>query len=500
MTDIKKREQKIKDKRKSTNFRQFVKDIGSWQSFLFHRVDWLVTKYPNSDRISKIVSPKEFRNQQDGLLDYGLNYDPSKDFFKTFSSLFRSLPHAALTTSPNSENADYADNVIDCKNAYLSSICIANSSNICYSYIVRNNTNDVFNSIMAGHNSSNIYFCKAVYGSMNVFYSNYIQNCSNIWFSDNLIWCHECILSSWLENQKYCIKNKQLSKEDYFKQKETILSEKEKYIEFHKNISHQGLNIGSKDVQWNFITRSQDINNGYIVSGIKNWNNIIFGGGQWDESNIYDGIDCVTWMKEHDYYGVLWCGSWSTNLYCSIFIEHSHSIYYSYNLYQCSCCVWCVWLQNKQFCIFNKQYTKEERFQKVDEIFAQMDQEWILWEFFPWSINPFYFNDTASYLIDNSFTKEEVEAEWYLWRDEEIKVDIPEWLETVKTSELNNYQWFDAEWNRKINPEILKKVIVDEQWNSYRIIKMEYEFLMKYGLPLPEQHRLDRIKMWFKFK
>ena len=40
-------------------------------------------------------------------------------------------------------------------------------------------------------------------------------------------------------------------------------------------------------------------------------------------------------------------------------------------------------------------------------------------------MNPFYFNDTAAYLIDDSFTKEEVEAEGYLWRDEPIKVDIP---------------------------------------------------------------------------
>jgi len=51
-------------------------------------------------------------------------------------------------------------------------------------------------------------------------------------------------------------------------------------------------------------------------------------------------------------------------------------------------------------------------------------------------MNPFYFNDTAAYLIDPSFTKEEVEAEGYLRRDEPIKVDIPEGVQTVKTSEL----------------------------------------------------------------
>jgi hypothetical protein len=41
-------------------------------------------------------------------------------------------------------------------------------------------------------------------------------------------------------------------------------------------------------------------------------------------------------------------------------------------------------------------------------------------------MSPFYFNDTLAYLIDDSFTKEEVSKEGYLRRDEEIKVDVPE--------------------------------------------------------------------------
>ncbi len=40
-------------------------------------------------------------------------------------------------------------------------------------------------------------------------------------------------------------------------------------------------------------------------------------------------------------------------------------------------------------------------------------------------MNPFYFNDTAAYLIDDTFTKEEVEAKGYMRRDEPIAVDIP---------------------------------------------------------------------------
>ena len=127
-----------------------------------------------------------------------------------------------------------------------------------------------------------------------------------------------------------------------------------------------------------------------------------------------------------------------------------------------------------------------------------MEKDWKLWEFFPATMNPFCFNDTAAYLIDSSFTKEEVVAKWYLWRDEPIKVDIPSDAEIVKSSNLGSYEWFDAEWNRIIDPDILKKVIQDEQWNVWKVVRMEYDFLLKYGLPLPRKHWLDRTKDNFR--
>ncbi|MEI8091595.1 MAG: hypothetical protein WCG98_05200 [bacterium] len=55
-------------------------------------------------------------------------------------------------------------------------------------------------------------------------------------------------------------------------------------------------------------------------------------------------------------------------------------------------------------------------------------------------MNPFYFNDTVAYLIDDSFTKEEVIQDGYLRRDEEIKTDIPANTEVIETTDLNKYQ------------------------------------------------------------
>ena len=69
-----------------------------------------------------------------------------------------------------------------------------------------------------------------------------------------------------------------------------------------------------------------------------------------------------------------------------------------------------------------------------------MDRDGTLGAFFPGWMNPCPFNDTAAYLLDDSFTREEVEADGYLWRDGEIKVDIPEGVEVVESSDLGQFE------------------------------------------------------------
>ncbi len=128
-----------------------------------------------------------------------------------------------------------------------------------------------------------------------------------------------------------------------------------------------------------------------------------------------------------------------------------------------------------------------------------MEAEGTLGEFFPASMNPYYFNDTAACIIDETFTKEEVEKDGYIWRENPIKVDVPEGLEILKTTELTNFENFDAAWKWYINSSILEKVIIDEKWNYFRIVKTEYDFLMRHSLPLPRTHWLDRMKAGFCF-
>jgi hypothetical protein len=71
--------------------------------------------------------------------------------------------------------------------------------------------------------------------------------------------------------------------------------------------------------------------------------------------------------------------------------------------------------------------------------------------------------------------------------------------ESLQKDPSTNSEWQGTgQGTRRIDPEILKVIIQDEHGNVYKIVKMEYDFLMKHGLPLPRKHWLERMKLNFR--
>ena len=483
----------IKEKRKTTDFRDYLKEIASHFSLTYHKNSWIISKFPETNRVWKVIKAKEFIEKSDDLLKHCLDYNFELNFFDNYEKLFLSIDIFNVIDHWWAENSDFADMVLNSQNAYLSTVVINNCENVLYSLSVKDNSVDVLSSIAVWSNSSIIYNCSWILDSFKVFYSRFINNSNNIWFCSNLIWCSDCILSNNLENKKYHIKNKEYSREEYLKKKEEVLKLKNNFDNFYIGVPKKWANLASTNTTWSSQFNSEDVENWYFWFNVKNWKNIFFTGWvDWDE-NMYDCFSTGS-PTAHDFYWVMWA-NWE-NLYCSKNIVNSSNLFYSYWCDNCSFCIWCIWLKNKSYCILNKQYTKEEWEKESSKIFENMEKDWTLWDFFPWSLNPFYFNDTVAWLIW-WFKKEEVVKDWFMWRDEEIKVDIPEWVDVIKILDLEKYEWFNLNWEWKINPDILKKVIIDKKWNYYRIVKMEYDFLVKHGLPLPRLHWLDRMKVNF---
>lgn len=191
MKDIKYFQNIIKQKRKQTNFRDFLKVFASWKPYWFTKRKWLISRYSNKKLGLNIVSNKDFQESRDDLIK--LDYDFSRGFFNNFKDLFLSVKLPALINFYKNENADFSDCNFWVKNSYLSTTVWIDSENIFYSAFCYEKVYNIFNSVLACNNSENIYFSSLIKKSSNIFYSRYINNSNNIWFSSNLIWCRECI-------------------------------------------------------------------------------------------------------------------------------------------------------------------------------------------------------------------------------------------------------------------------------------------------------------------
>jgi hypothetical protein len=486
MTTIKQRVDQIKDKRKQTPFRDFLKDIVSRQPIVFYKTDGIVSRFPKTDRIKSVVKYSDFDKVNEDIFNRGQDYDFNKTFRENYNSLFQKVSLPSMIHFFQNENADYGDVVSKSKNIYLSAYVANTNEDVYYSFGIKDGCANVFSSVLVADHSENIYMSCGVMHSFKVFYSRYITNSSDIRFSTNLIGCAHCINCDGLENVSYAINNQVMSKEEYEIKKSAILQQTHNYLTRYQQLSTQPKNVASTDVQGTFLIESQNVENGHFAYRLNNGRNVFNVG--WFESNedLYDCFDGGG-PTSADMYGVN--GFAISSEHCAIccHIPNCSNVYYSYYIESCSYCLWCVGIKNKQFCIFNKQYTKEERFILADKIFAQMEREWVLGDFFPASLCPFYFNDTIAQIVGN-FDKSDVTKDGFLRRDDEIKVDIPATADIIRTDDVLLTQRDDS---------VLAKVIKDSKGNYYRIIKSELAFHKQYALPLSTLHWMDRIKLHF---
>lgn len=242
-------------------------------------------------------------------------------------------------------------------------------------------------------------------------------------------------------------------KDEYERLKSEILVQKERFDDWFDALSVAG-SLHTNNATWQAMIDTRNVENGYFVGRLSDARNVFFAGGGEGNERFYDTVLAGV-PHGSDMYGVRWANG--EHYYCTMEVIESSHIFYSMYLENCSYCLWCIGLCNKSYCIFNAQYTKEDWYEKVNIIFSSMEKNWSLGEFFPGSMCPHYFNDTAAALIDESFTKEEITSKGYAWRDELIRIDIPEWVEVVKSSDLGEYEWVTDTWEWTISPDILKK-------------------------------------------
>jgi len=209
-----------------------------------------------------------------------------------------------------------------------------------------------------------------------------------------------------------------------------------------------------------------------------------------------------------DAIGIVTCGELSYELITPGFgsskIKFSFLGNASENLEYCSqCCsssnlFGCVGLRNKEYCILNKQYTKEEYEALVPKIIDHMNsmpyvdkkgRVYKYGEFFPPELSPFCYNETIAQEYF-PLTKEQALEQGYSWKDPEernltieIKTeDLPDNIKDVKDDIVGKVI-------ECANAPRLKSEISHTQFSNcttaFKIIPQELAFYRKMNLPLP---------------
>jgi hypothetical protein len=235
----------------------------------------------------------------------------------------------------------------------------------------------------------------------------------------------------------------------------------------------------NEDVTGNGILRSRRAHNCFDVSDLEDCRNC---GWLHQAKNCHD---CYAWgFTAEESYRCMEVGAGSYHVLFSLMTYNGADVLYSWNCrLGCKNVFGCVSLKHNQYCILNKQYTKEEYEELVPKIIEHMrrtplrspngssaGQEW--GEFFPFAVCPLAYNQT---IAQDYFplTKAQATMLGARWKDEEPmpqRQDLavpPDSIEEVQDDVCG--QTFRCESTGK----------------PFKIIPQELRFLRERGIPLP---------------
>lgn len=472
------------------------------EKMLFRRPDGLTGKdifstFSPEAQVTTYENNYWFSSEWDPNLK-GVDYDFSKSFFEQFKNLLKVAPIPARSVF-KMVNSDYCNEASESKNCYL---CF-NTDFIEDSAYLRK--------IRICKNSFDLYECEnceLAYDGLvldkcyRTFYSFGVENCVDVWFSKNLRGCTNCFGCVNLANKSNCYFNQQLSKEEYQEKiKEfnsgsysEIQKMKKKamdfWVKFPTKYNYSLKNVNSTGDR---IFNSKDLTDCYYV---KNSQNLKYCQDVWNKSS--DCYDYSVWGDgAQNVYESMTCGLGISNLkFCFNCWENEQNLEYCGYCLSSNDCFGCVGLYKKQYCILNKQYTKEEYEELIPKIKQHMlDMPYIdkkgrvfkYGEFFPYDISPIAYNESLAQDFFPLDTQHIIQN-GYQYRDLKNR----EFEKTILSFEIPD----DI---KNINQDFVKEIIECEDCKrAFRIIQLEFDFYKNINLPVP--HKCHECRFIERFK
>jgi hypothetical protein len=434
-----------------------------------------------------VYDQKNRRSDSRDPMDYGRDFDFTRTFSENFRELMVVVPRAAIMNDNGvgSENCEYCQDFAFGKNCYMCtgsrylencyycSIEVINSK-----YLVDCNVIDQSEHCYQCFCWSHLYNCQYVYCS---------RNNSNCFAGYNLNGCKDCISCTNLDNAQYYYRNKQYTPQEY----QDIIKHIDYQSEldyFHRLLAEEKLlkntyHINAVDSFGNYIFNAQNVIFWDYIHNSKDCK-YVFGGDQLQ--SCYDIT--VSWWPELCIESVTPDNWFQVNF--STFTWKSQHCYYTDICQSSQHLFGCIGLRNKSYCIFNKQYTKEEYEKTVAKIITHMQETWEWGEFFHPSLSPFGYNETVAmeYYPDDQAS---ITTQWY--HRSEYQAPRPTSDKVI--------QWSDLPATiQEVDDVVLQSTIACVATGElFRIQSQELAFYRKHNIPLPRKHpdqrHLERLQL-----
>ncbi len=411
---------------------------------------------------------------------YARNYDLSRPFFSQFDELFRAVPRMGIIQQGRNTNSDYVNRASDNKNCYLI-FASGTNENCSYGTSVWDSKDSMDNYNI--HSSELCFECIDCFGSSKLMYSRECISCVNSAFLLNCKNCADCFGCANLRNKNYCIFNEQFTKDEYREQIEKIMPKKNSEVEamkiktsefFAKQIVPALVENHSVEVTGNWLEECKNVKAGFNCEKV-------------EDGKYLFGIQNAKDVMDHTYWGHS-----SELIYeCSSIGRQCSQVYFSnecwdqlvraqycVNCHSSSDLFGCVGLRKKQYCILNKQYTKEE----YEKIVAEIKKQPFYGLTFPLDIYAFAYNETIAQEIF-PITKEEATKQGYRWISPEAKnYNITLEAENVPDS------------IEEVGEQILKETIGCEHkgecnhqcTNAFKVTINDLNFYKRMGIAVPK--------------
>lgn len=430
----------------------------------------IISIYSPGKNLKVFSSEAWWGDEWDGR-DYGRDFDFSRPFFDQYHELQLAVPHISLI-NVNGENSDYCNLTMGNKNCYLVFGGDYNQDTYYSVFSMRGVDNMDCYWVTGSELCYDCIDCESCYGLR---YSRSCISCRESAFLFECRNCENCFGCVGLMNKKYHIFNQPYSPEDYKKKLDefglnswsNVQKLKAEFEQFRLKFPHRYARIvNSENCTGDYLSGCKDCTNCFSVEGPAQDLKDVFLAG-WNAKDIvssdhtgysgelfYECLSCIEGIRN-----AFSSFSW----YCTD-VFYCHMVLHSRDMFGCSN------MKRGEYCILNKQYSKDEYYRLRDKIIEHMKKTGEWGEFFPISKSLFAYNETVA---QDYFplAKEEALAKGYSWRDEEVREikpsTLPDSIENV-TDDVLKQNW-----------------VCEKTGRPYRIIPQELAFYRKMGVPVP---------------